>query len=411
MSSIDMTPPRASAKLTPSLSLIIVGVVVMVAGALAFVMMVPSILPPQASTQARETDALFTFMLFVGGIIFILVEGVILVAVVRFRAQPGDQADGPPIHGSRWLEFWWTAIPIVIVAVLAVYSNVIWTNMRATAADEFEVDATGARFAWTFTYDVSQDTLPESITFDQLKPEIQANLTDEDGVLTFNSPQLHTWVGRPMVVHMTAQDVNHALWIPAMRVKQDVLVGRTTDIRFTPTMAGEFRIVCAELCGSGHGAMAGEHDRDGNLIGAWLIVHESEEEYLNAFYNEAATTVLLPPDDPALLGRQILVGGTYPCASCHVLTDLGWAGAVGPNLNGIGERAETRAQSTGDADAAAYLIHSIRHPGDYLVPGFGNLMPQFNDEAGETNYMTDADLNAIIAYLLTQTNPAGGSND
>jgi cytochrome c oxidase subunit 2 len=405
-----MTPPRASAKLTPSLSLIIVGIVVMLAGALALVTLVPYILPPQASTQAREVDSLFAFLLFVGGMVFILVEGLILVSVLRFRAQPGDKSDGPPIQGNNTLEFVWTLIPAIIVAILAIYSFVVWTNIRAVAANEFEVEATGARFAWTFTYEISEADLPAGVTLDQLKPEVQANLTDEDGVITFNAPKLYTWVGQPVVVHMVAQDVNHAFWIPAMRVKQDVLVGRTTDVRFTPTLAGEYRIVCAELCGSGHGAMAGERDRDGNLVGAWLIVYETEEEYLANFYNEAANTVLFPPDDPALVGRQILASGSYPCNSCHVMTDLGWVGNVGPNLNGIGARAESRAAQSGEVDGTRYLIRSIRHPGDWLVPGFGNLMPQFNPDPGQPNYMPDSDLNAIVAYLLTQTNPAGGAN-
>ncbi|MCA9906311.1 MAG: c-type cytochrome, partial [Anaerolineae bacterium] len=234
-----------------------------------------------------------------------------------------------------------------------------------------------------------------------------ADLTDEDGVVHFNSPKLYTWVDQPVVMEMQSQDVNHAFWIPAMRVKQDVLPGRTTEIRFTPTMAGHYRIVCAELCGSGHGAMAGTEGPDGELLGAWLIVYETEEDYLANFFDPAAATVLVPPDDPALLGRQILASGAYPCSTCHTLDDQGWAGIVGPNLNGIGDRAADRAQTTGDADAAAYIEHSIRHPGDYLVPGFGNLMTQFNPDSGQPNYMPQSDLDAIVAYLLTQTaNPS-----
>ncbi len=406
MASIN-PPSSRSVNLTPSLSLIIVGVVVMIAGAFALLLFVPSILPPQASTQAEQVDQLFAFLLFFGGIIFILVQGVLLVSVIRFRAQPGDIADGPPVSGNTMLELVWTAIPAVLVAVIAVYSYVVWVNTRAVPPNEMTVDSLAARFAFTFNYTVSRDTIPTSLSFDELKPEIQANLTDEDGVITFSAPLLHTWVGQPVVVQMRAADVNHAFWIPAMRVKQDILVGRTTEIRFTPTMAGEYRIVCAELCGSGHGAMAGDRDRDGNLTGAWLIVHENEEAYLANFFDAAATAVLVPPEDPALLGRQILASGAYPCAACHVLDDLGWAGNVGPNLNGIADRAANRARAAGNPDAETYLLHSIRYPAEYLVPGFGNLMPQFNPNPDQANYMPDADLNAIVAYLLTQTaNPS-----
>ncbi|MBE0689157.1 MAG: c-type cytochrome [Anaerolineae bacterium] len=408
MSSSHPPTPRSSPNLAPSLSLIIVGVVVMVAGALVFTMFVPQILPPQASTQAQQVDQLFTFLLFFGGIIFILVEGLILVSVIRFRARPGDLSDGPPISGNTLLELVWTAIPAVLVAVLAILSYIVWVNTRAVVPNEMTVGATAARFAWTFNYEVSQDTLPTSLSFNDLKPEVQTDLTDEDGIVHFSNPKLYTWVGQPVVMEMQSHDVNHAFWIPAMRVKQDVLPGRTTEIRFTPTIAGNYRVVCAELCGSGHGAMAGTEGRDGELLGAWLIVYETEEDYLANFYDEAATAVLVPPDDPALLGRQILASGTYPCATCHTLDDLSnWTGAVGPNLNGIGDRAPLRAQTTGDADGAAYIEHSLRHPGDYLVPGFGNLMTQFNADPGEPNYMPQTDLDAIVAYLLTQTaNPS-----
>ncbi|MDX2136675.1 MAG: cytochrome c oxidase subunit II [Chloroflexota bacterium] len=403
MSSINLPSPRGGSNLTPSLSTIIVGVVVILAGALFFAIIVPGIMPVQASTQAQQIDQLFTFLMFVGGAVFMLVQGVLLYAVVRYRARPGDLADGPPVHGNTMIEAVWTAIPAVIVAVLAIYSVVVWNNTHAVAPNEKIVNSVGARFAWTFNYTVDRETLPTGLNFDQLKPEIQADLTDEDGIISFSSPMLYTWVGQPVAVRMTATDVNHAFWVPTMRVKQDVLVGRTTEVRFTPTMAGSFRIVCAELCGSGHGNMAGEIGADGELLGSWVIVFENEEEYLAQFYNPEATSVVLPPDDPALLGRQILASGAYPCAACHVLDDLGWAGAVGPNLNGIGDRADARAAQAGDADGAAYLVHSIRAPGDWLVPGFGNLMPQFNPDPGQANYMPDSDLNAIVAYLLSQT--------
>jgi cytochrome c oxidase subunit 2 len=403
MSAINMSPQGSESKLMPSLSFIIVFGVIMIAGALALTLFVPSILPPPASTQAEQIDQLFTFLLFVGGAIFILVEGVLLVAIIRYRAKPGERGDGVPVHGNRTLEAVWTGIPAIIVTVLAVYSWVVWNNTHAVAANEQTVAVVGARYAWTFNYQISREDIPANLNYDLLKPEIQADLSDEDGVIRFSYPQLHTWVGQPVVVEMTAQDVNHAFWVPAMRVKQDVLVGRTTEVRFTPTQTGSFRIVCAELCGAGHGNMAGQLGLEGEMQGAWVIVHASEEDYLREFFEPEATTVLLPPEDPALVGRQILISGKYPCATCHVLDDLAWAGNVGPNLNGIGDRAVTRADQSGQADAAAYLIHSIRQPGAWLVPGFGNLMPQFNPDEGQPNYMPDSDLNAIVAYLLTQT--------
>jgi hypothetical protein len=164
--------------------------------------------------------------------------------------------------------------------------------------------------------------------------------------------------------------------------------------------AGVYRIVCAELCGSGHGNMAGTVSERGELQGAWLVVHPDEETYLREFYDPNSMTILFPPDDPVELGRNILASGRYPCATCHVLSDLGWAGNIGPSLNGIGNRAPTRVPGE---DGGTYLANSIRHPGQYLVPGYGNLMPQFNPAPEQPNYMPDDDLFAIVSYMLSLT--------
>ncbi|MDX2161661.1 MAG: cytochrome c oxidase subunit II [bacterium] len=379
--------------------------IAIVVGGIVIASLQPLFFPTVGSAEAEQVDALFRFMLAIGGMIFLLVEGVLVYSILRFRAKPGDMSDGPPIQGNTTLEFVWTIIPAVIVLVLTVYSWSVWTNTHSIKPNEQTVGAVGARFAWTFNYVVDTASLPDGVTLDQLEPAIQDDVRD-DGI-QLSHPQLHTWVNQPVAVSMTTQDVNHAFWIPGMRVKQDLLAGRTTEVRFTPIEAGTYRIVCAELCGAGHGAMAGQivntRDEAGNpvqeLQGAWLIVHPDEDTYMREFFEPEARAVLFPPEDPALLGRQILASGRYPCATCHVLEDLGWAGNLGPSLNGIGDRAETRVPGQ---SAEEYLYESIRLPYDYLVPGYGPLMPQFNDEPTEPNYMPEEDLNAIIAYLLTQ---------
>mgnify|MGYP000175354739 CR=1 FL=1 len=376
-------------------------------GGLVIGMLQPLFFPVVASAEAEQVDALFRFMLAIGGMIFLLVEGLLLYSVIRFRAKPGDISDGPPIQGNTTLELVWTIIPAIIVFVLTIYAWSVWTNTHSIKQNEQLIGAVGQRFAWTFNYALTAATLPTGVTVDQLAPEIQADLND--GGIQFSYSQLATWVDQPVAVSMRTEDVNHAFWIPAMRVKQDVLAGRTTEVRFTPIEAGVYRIVCAELCGSGHGAMAGEvigEDEDATLLGAWAVVYPDEDTYMREFFEPEARKVLFPPEDPAARGRQILLSGQYPCATCHVLTDLGWAGALGPNLNGIADRAGERVPGLSAYD---YLYQSIRQPYDYLVPPYGPLMPQFNDESTESNYMTENDLTDMIAYLLTQTASAGQS--
>jgi cytochrome c oxidase subunit 2 len=179
-----------------------------------------------------------------------------------------------------------------------------------------------------------------------------------------------------------------------------LLAGLVTNIRFNPIEPGVYRIVCAELCGGGHGNMAGEVSPDGELVGAWLIVHQDEETYLNEFYYPELMQVLYPPTDPAELGREVIQN--YPCSGCHVLSDLDWVGVTGPALDGVASRTQ-RLSAGGYATMDDYIHNSIRNPSAYVVPGYNNVMPQFHADPAEPNYMPDDDLNAIVAYLLTQT--------
>lgn len=364
------------------LALVIGGVIIAQAAPLLF--------PAQASAESLQVDDLFKFMLAIGGAIFLLVQGAIVYSVIRFRAKPGDLSDGANIHGNATLELVWTAIPAVIVLVLTVYSYQVWVSTREVKANEQTVYGRGARFVWSFSYDVPASAVPSDVEVDKLPPNVQDAITN-DSSFPITSRELHTFVGQPIRMVLDTSDTLHAFWIPAMRMKQDLISGRTTEIRFTPIVAGEFPVVCAELCGGGHGDMT-----------AKIIVHADETEYA-AWFSEQVNTVVYPPDDPVLRGEQILASGQYPCSGCHTLSTLDWAGITGPNLNGIGDRAATsRATATGET-AEEYLYRSLYHPAEYLVPGFGALMPQFQPDAGLPNFMPADDNRAIVAYLCTQT--------
>jgi cytochrome c oxidase subunit II len=384
----------------PIIWIVVAGLAIIVGGFLIS-LVTPALFPVEGSTQAQQVDGLFRFMLVIAGAIFLLVQGVLGYSVLRFRAPKGDTSDGPAIHGNTTLEFVWTVIPAVLVLSITIYAYQVFQSTRAPQPNERAVHVTAARFAWTFTYDITQDMIPADVNFDDLTEEVKADFED-DGVVQFSSPQLHTWVNQPMVMEMNSQDVIHSFWVPAMRVKQDVMPGRTTDIRFTPIEAGQYRIVCAELCGSGHGNMAGSQDNDGNLLNAWLVVHADEAAFMHEFFTPNMNQIIFPPTDPIALGRQILAGGKYPCATCHTLTDLGWQGKIGPSLDGIGIR-EQRLSQAGEPDILSYIHDSVRQPHAFLVPGFGPLMPQFNPEPDQPNYMPEGDLTAIMAYLASQT--------
>lgn len=373
---------------------IIVAGLAIVFGGLLIATLSPSLLPIAGSAEAQQIDGLFQFMLAIGGMVFLLVQGVIAFSVLRFRAKSDETADGPPIHGNTTLEFIWTIIPAIIVMVITIYAFSVFTSIRAIHPNEQTVEAVGQRFAWLFNYAAPADELPAQIDTARI-PEDVLSILDTEGEIGFSSQQLHTWVGQPVHVMLRSEDVNHAFWIPGMRVKQDLLAGRITDIRFTPIEQGVYRIVCAELCGGGHGDMAGRVTDAGDLAGAWLIVHADEETFLREFYVPELSKVLFPPEDPALLGRQVIQN--YICFNCHRLADLDWTGALAPALDGVASRTQ-RLTSTGATEMADYIHNSLRNPGAYVVPGYTNLMPPFDE-----SQMPEADLNAIVAYLLEQT--------
>ena len=366
------------------------GVFILVGGFLIS-LLTGSLLPPQASAQAQNTDALFQVLLMLGAAIFLLVQGLLVYSVLRFRTRPNDTADGPPMHGNVTLEIVWTIIPAFIVLVLAILSFIVWNNNIAPQPNENMVNgepvglnAIGQRYAWSFEY--------------------ETNETNIDGEpITITTNELHTYVGQNVALDMTTQDVIHSFWVPAMRVKQDLLPGRETSIRFTPVaVEGEtypvrYRLICTELCGGGHGQMY-----------SWLVVHENEEAFLSDFYDPQTMALFEPPEDPVARAELVLQG--YPCSNCHVLDDLGWVGITGPSLNGIADRAADRATSAGVGSAAEYLVHSLHLPNQYLVPGYdAGQMTYFglSEEAPEGhqpyNVMPEDDLISIVSYLCTQT--------
>lgn len=373
--------------LTPGVILAGVGIIV---GGFVIGLATPAIFPIQASSEAEQIDQLFQWLLTIGGAIFLLVQGLLLYSVIRFRAKPGDTTDGPPIHGNVMLEFIWTAIPSLIVVFLVIYSYSVWVNIQAPKENELVVRAIGQRYNWSFTYTDPLNRL--------------ANLETQ----TFSDSVLHTYVGRPVLLEMETRDVNHAFWVPTMRIKQDLIAGRTTTVRFTPTEVGRYRVVCTELCGGGHGQMY-----------TFIQVYENEEQFLTAFVDRRVEAILNPPDDPVLQGAALLAQNVYPCSGCHVLQDeengIAWSGLTGPSMQLIGDTSVRRAQAAGNATVAEYLAESIRWPNDYIVPGFAaGLMPQFGPFAQQpadwspsmgAYYfpMSDDSLYQILHYLCTRT--------
>jgi cytochrome c oxidase subunit 2 len=368
----------------------VVGVLV-IAGGFIFATAIPLIFPTEASAEAQQVDQLFRILLIIGGAIFLLVQGMLAFSVWRFRAKAGDTSEGMVLHGNTTLEIVWTAIPAVIVAVLTILSWQVFNSIQSPKEGEVQIKAAGARFNWAFTYAAPLSIFPETVDVNTLPQSVKDDLAD-DNALTITSPELHTYVGQPVEMVMQPKDVIHALWIPAFRIKQDLIPGRVTTVRFTPTKANTpqepyYPIRCAELCGANHGMMT-----------SVVIVHPDQASF-NEWIIPLMDSLIHPPSDPVIVGHNLLASNNFPCFTCHTLNIDAvqpWAGNVGPSLNGIADRAVSNRSTATGLSGADYIYQSIHEPTAYLVPGFGPLMPP--------NLVTDeCQLEAIVAYLCTQS--------
>jgi cytochrome c oxidase subunit 2 len=352
-----------------------------------FTSFVPGILPPQASAESKSVDELFYILVIIGGVVFFLIQGMLLISVIFFRARGDDRGDGPTYHGNPLLEIVWTIVPALVVVFIAVLSFNVWTqNSEPKAAinmingEEVAIKVTGARYAWTHFYETGQ-----------LEP-------DGDPIVINSGDTLHTYIGQNVDLELRTQDVIHSYWVPAMRVKQDLLPGnperggRPTEIRFTPIRVegmaypATFPIVCAELCGDGHGRMRGA-----------VVVYEDESQFLEQFYQPAIHAILNPPADPVLRGEIVIQ--EYICNSCHTLDSLEWTSRTGPSLNGVAERAGERVAGQ---SAEEYIATSIWNSMAFVVPGYTEQMAQFGPDQPDNYQMSAEQLYSIVAYLCTQ---------
>jgi cytochrome c oxidase subunit II len=247
------------------------------------------LLPIDASANAPVYDALFEVLFTIGTILFLGIVGLLVYSLVRFRRRSGDSGDGLAIEGNLPLEIVWTAIPAVVVLFVGIYSYDIYERMggmasfhdhgahdhaamaamvqEASVASAASTDPDGQERIWG---GIGQSASGAAV--------LPVEVTAMQFAFIFHYPdsgitagELHVPLGQSVQLRMEAKDVIHAFWVPQFRLKQDVIPGQPTLLTFTPTRAGTYPIVCAELCGPYHGGMRSSvvvHEPDG--FDAWL---------------------------------------------------------------------------------------------------------------------------------------------
>lgn len=217
-----------------------------------------NLLPVDASANAPVYDELFRVLFSIGSILFIGIVGLILYSLVRFRRRAGESGDGAAIEGNLPLEILWTAVPAVVVLFVGIYSYDIYDRMGGmTPLNDHSMH--GMQHSEERTWG---GISPVALEADGAIAPLPVDVTAMQFAFIFHYPdsditsgELHVPVGQPIALQMKALDVIHAFWVPQFRLKQDVIPGQPTLLSFTPTRAGQYPIVCAELCGPYHGGM------------------------------------------------------------------------------------------------------------------------------------------------------------
>jgi len=212
----------------------LIGLMLILTVVQSVIMLIPNWNGPQGSAEAADIDLLLDVMIVLSSFVFAIVIVMLGYCIYAYRAKPGDESDGKPIHGNTRLEIAWTVIPTVIVLFAAAYSWVILDDIEAEASNQMEVNVTAQQYKWTFEY-------------------------PETGV---TSNELYVPSGTQLELHLSALDVLHSFWVPEWRIKRD-LVPIAEDnpsdvdniVRVTPDVEGEYSVICTELCGWGHSTM------------------------------------------------------------------------------------------------------------------------------------------------------------
>jgi cytochrome c oxidase subunit 2 len=300
--------------------------------------------PDRASTAAGNVDALFVFLLIVSGLMTALIFAALIYFAARYRRRRGVLAE--QIEGSTPLELTWSIIPLFVFMVIFAWGAVVYFKGRTPPRDSTEVYVVAKQWMWKLEHAEGQREINE----------------------------LHVPVGRDVKLIMTSQDVIHSFYVPAFRMKQDVLPGRYTVAWFRATKPGTYHLFCAEYCGTQHSGMIGS-----------IIVQEPAQ--YEAWMSGGTTGPL------SATGEKIFA--ELGCVTCHRADSQG----RGPNLQGVfGKPVQLEDGRILTVDEN-YIRESILDPGAKVVKRFKPVMPTFQ------GLVSEEQLNALVAFVKSQSQP------
>jgi cytochrome c oxidase subunit 2 len=300
---------------------------------------------PALLTTTESVDPVFKFifgacLLLLGGI-----TATVIWFVIRYRRSRAPEPTSQ-VESNIWLEIVWTVLPSILVMAMFYYGWAGYLALRNVPKDALPVTATARMWSWSFTYANGR-----------------------------TSPRLYVPVGKPVLVNLVATDILHGFFLPAFRVKRDVVPGMKNHAWFMADKAGSYDLFCSQYCGRDHSAMITTVEALPEAeFAAWLVQTEEIAEHHG-----------LKPDGARLAKEK-------GCLACH---SLDGSSGVGPTFKGLYQKQAIVLQNGRKLTITvddAYLRESIRFPNAKIVEGFQPIMPAIND-------LKDDEIEALVEFI------------
>ena len=296
--------------------------------------------PEQASTYAEAMDPLMIFMIVFSSVITLIVFVSVVYLALKYRRRKPDERPAP-VREPHWLENAFATGMLVAVMVMFFWGARVYFIAYKEAPDALDIHVIGKQWMWKVQH--------------------------PNGTREINA--LHVPLGQRVQLTLASQDVIHSFYIPAFRVKQDVVPGRYTKMVFEPTKVGEYHLFCAEYCGAQHSGMIGT---------VYVMEPQKYQEWMAGTVPDAS-----PTESGARLFQQ------YGCITCH--------GVQAPSLAGVYGREQDVVLPSGRTQRVvadeAYLRESILDSGAKVVAGYQPIMPSFRGQLNEEQLIQ------LVAYI------------
>ena len=302
-------------------------------------------MPPQASSLAGEVDGLFYFIYWLCVIFFVGIVGLTAYFAVKYRRRgPGQRTSG--IKGNRRVEIIWSVVPSVLLVAIFAWGFRTYVKQSVAPGDAIDIRVTGQKWFWAFDY-------------------------PRDGI---NTDELVVPVGRPVKLTMSSRDVIHSFYIPAFRVKKDVLPNRYSSVWFQADQLGEYHVFCAEYCGTNHSEMRAK---------VRVVTDQQYQDWIDSGGG-------LGGEGMSSAEFGALVYEKKGCNKCHS-TD--GSKMTGPSFKGLYGRTEHFTDGSTIVVDDNYIRESVMEPQKKIVQGFEPVMPTFK------GILKDKMTDALVDYI------------